>query len=515
LLKPKTNFLKKRDSDAPQPGERWQCYPPTTVDLERIKRNIDNENLYLGRFDRVLERFIMLAAMEPGAPKIGINLFQSVTREFSKLLFSEDMTIVVPGKAQRVIDDIFEQTDMQAKLLQMSDIVSSIGGCPLKVRRDTDKQVHIDIVPNNIYFPSHNPDDVTALTGHTIAWERADADTGEKYIVREIHTPGRVKREVLDAKMKKSDSQYEKWYPDIPADVATGYPGMLVEYIPNYRYGGNFWGESDYDKIRHVVEEIMVRMSILAGILDKHAHPTQILPAETLDDVRKKLLEFKEQMARTGLISRRDADAMVGENDIPRALDAIYVPTELDRGLLPRVVTWDTNLSGAMEELDRLFDIFISLSCMTPEVFGISKYGVSESGRALKFRNMRALNECNSKRQFMVPGIKRIVRAALSLAGYDVDLKDIGVVIQDGMPFDEYEATQISSMWVAAGLADGESAMLNARPDITRQSAREEIKNIESRDISASERQMSASVPNSAATTKAVSVSAGTGGSTA
>jgi hypothetical protein len=42
-------------------------------------------------------------------------------------------------------------------------------------------------------------------------------------------------------------------------------------------------------------------------------------------------------------------------------------------------------------------------------------------------------------------------------------------------------------MWVASKLAGVETAMLNARPDITRERAQEEIKNIESKGIAVTE----------------------------
>jgi hypothetical protein len=243
----------------------------------------------------------------------------------------------------------------------------------------------------------------------------------------------------------------------------------------------------------------MVRMSSIADILDKHARPTKVFPDEILDRVSEMLEDYRDEMARTGLITRAEADAVTRSNNVPRGMDALYVSSAGDTGHLPRMVTWDANLTGAMEELDRLFDLFLSLSCMTPEVFGISKYGVSESGRALKFRNMRALGECNRKRQFLIPGLKMILRAALFLMGYKVKLRDIGIVTQDGLPFDELEATQISTMWLSAGLATQESAILNARPDITREQAEDEAAEIENKRAFSESDYLASVMPNNSA----------------
>lgn len=462
-----------------QPGDPWKSYPPTQEDQQRIDKAQEMEKLYEGEFENILVRLDRFKAKFADAQAIRLNFFQVMSQEFSKLLFGEDVEINVPKAHQDVMDELLESTALQSKLMQMSDIASSVGGCPLKAWRDASGKVHIDLVSNSIYFPSFDPDDCTLLTGQTIAWERIDGD--KKYIVREIHTPGKVRREVLNEQFEPNDAKYQEWYPGIPQDTATGYDGMLVEYIPNYRFGNEFWGVSDYVKIKDVVEEIMIRMSSIADILDKHARPKQVMPAELLDKIQNMLQEFRNDMVGTGMISRTEADVMTRSGNLPSNLDAIYVPAEADKGNLPRMVTWDANMTGAMDELDRLFDLFLSLSSMTPEVFGISKYGVSESGRALKFRNRRTLSECNRKRQFMLPGLKNIIRAALSLSGVDINRRDIGIIMQDGLPFDELEATQISAAWVSAELATRESAMLNARPDITRKQAQQELAEIDAK----------------------------------
>jgi hypothetical protein len=463
-----------------QPGDTWTSYPPTPEDRKRIQKNHELFKLYAGKFHGVLTRLERYTVESPLAPVIKINFFQTMSQEFAKLLFGEDIQITVPAAYQERINEIMEYTSLQSKLMQMSEICSSVGGCPLKTWRDEKGRVHIDLVNNNIYFPSHDPDDCTELTGQTLAWEREDTDTGVTYIVREIHTPGQVLREVLDRNFNPDEAQYAKWYPGIPAIVTTGFDGMFVEYIPNFRFGTQFWGISDYDQIKDIVEELMLRVSMIADILSKHARPKQILPSELLSQITEMADLYRNELSRLGIITRNEADVLqTRKGDVPRGLDAIYVPSEQDKGNLPRMFTWDSNMQGAMEEIDRLFDLFLSLSCMSPETFGISKYGVSESGRALKFRNQRTLAAANRKRQFMLPGLKRLIQSALFLAGANVALRDISIVMQDGLPFDELEATQISNIWITAGLATRTSAILHARPDLSPLAAEEEAREID------------------------------------
>lgn len=458
-----------------QPFDTWQKYPPTDEDEARIRKNNINLALYKGDFSSL--KRLNLARIDC-SPIVGINLFQTVADEFAKALFSEDLKIVVPSEIQPTVDELIQTTSLQSKLIIATATLTSVGGTILKTWRDTRNVVHIDVVPNNIYFCSHDPDDETLITGHTIAWPRAN-EKNETFIVREIHTPGKVTKEVLDNNFKPSQEQYDLWYPDNPSVVEHNYDGMLVEYIPNLRIDNQYFGMSDFDKFKDIVEEIIVRMSCVADILDKHARPTKVLPDELLDQVKELLTKYRNEMARTGLITKMDADFITGSNNVPRNLDVMYVPSDKDSGNLPRMFTWNANLEGAMSEIDKLFDLFLSLSCMTPEVFGTVKFSVAESGRALKFRNMRVLAESNRKRQMILPALKRILRGALFLAGKSVSLNDISVVIQDGLPFDELEATQVSAIWQASGLATRASAIINARPDITREQAEEEVTEIE------------------------------------
>jgi hypothetical protein len=143
--------------------------------------------------------------------------------------------------------------------------------------------------------------------------------------------------------------------------------------------------------------------------------------------------------------------------------------------MLPRYVTWDASLAAAYQELDKAFEFLLMVTCLPPEAFGLAKYGISESGRALKFRNTRALAETNKKRLFMLPPIKRIVRAALAFAGIQVDLSDISIITEDGLPFDPIDATAVAVQQKAAGIASLRTAIRMINPDLSNEGIDEEI----------------------------------------
>ncbi|MDR2528335.1 MAG: phage portal protein [Synergistaceae bacterium] len=461
-------------------GEAWKAFPPTEADAARLREGEEREKLYEGRFENVLRRWTDIKKKRPESPRLKLNFFRVVSDEFAKMIVGEKPTVTVTANAQAVMDELFEATELRTKLYQALVMASVQGGVALKAWRDAGGGVHIDLARDGVYFPSFDPDDATRVTGVTLAWERLDKDTGKMFLVREAYRPGDWKKDVLDMSEWQIDPiQMAKWYPEAPTEwTPTGYDGIPVEYIPNYQLAGRFWGESDYPAIQDIVEEIMTRFSTLADVLDKHSYPSKVVPRQVIDEVRE---TSRDSLAREGAFPRQEADVVTGrdKNALSSTIDLFGAEPGEDPGNLPRYVTWDASLASAYQELEKAFELLLITTCLPPEVFGLSKYGVSESGRALRFRNTRALAEANKKRLFMLPPLKRIIRAALALSGYSVELRDISIVTEDGLPFDQLEATQIAVQQKAAGIASLRTAIRLINPDLTSAAVEDEVRAIE------------------------------------
>lgn len=461
-------------------GGVWKAFPPTEADAARVRVNEEHRKLYEGDFEPVLRRWRDIKKKRPESPRIGVNFFRVVSDEFAKMIAGEKPFVTVPEPAQEVMNGIFESVGLQLKIYQALVMASAQGGGVLKAWRDAAGAVHVDPVRDGVYFPSFDPDDATRVTGVTLAWERCGG-AEKTFLVREMYRPGEWKKDVLDmTTWRVSESQMAKWYPDAPAEWApTGYDGIPVEYIPNHQLAGQFWGSSDYPAIRDIAEEIMVRFSTLADVLDKHSYPAKVVPQQVIDAVRA---TSRDSLAREGVFPRQEADAVTGrdKNTLPSTIDLFGADPGDDPGNLPRYVTWDASLASAYQEIEKAYELLLIVTCLPPEAFGLSKYGVSESGRALLFRNTRALAEANKKRLFMLPPLKRIIRAALALSGVSVALKDISVVTEDGLPFDQLEATQIAVQQKAAGIASLRTAIRLVNPDLTGAAVEAEVRAIES-----------------------------------
>ena len=454
----------------------WECFPPTRADALRLEEHDELLKLYQGDYKGILKRWDAIKIKRPESPQISINFFKVVSDEFAKIIFGERPVVLVPEQYRDVMDGIFHGTNLHMKMYQSAVMASVQGGGVLKAWKSGDGAVHIDTVQDAIYFPMFHPDDAAHVTGATLAWERVDRNTGKNYLVREMYRPGEWMRDVIDMGTRKKDEErMELWYPEAPKDwMPTGYDGIPVEYVPNCRRVGEFWGESDYFAVRDIAEEIMVRFSMLADVLNKHAYPKMVVPSELTE---RMMFATREDLARNDGVPRELVDVVsgLGKNDLSALVDIFGTDPDIDKGLLPRYVTWDASLASAYQELDKAFEILLMVTCLPPEAFGLAKYGISESGRALKFRNTRALAEANKKRLFMLPGFKRIIRAALAFAGVQIALPDISIITEDGLPFDPVDATAIAVQQRAAGIASLQTAIRMINPDLSDDGIKEEL----------------------------------------
>ena len=142
-------------------------------------------------------------------------------------------------------------------------------------------------------------------------------------------------------------------YAELPEEQETRYPGLLFEFVPNWRLDDEFWGMSDYYDLEGIFDELNNRVSRISRVLDKHESPKLILPPG--------IMKWDEQYGRW-YIEKED-------------LEAIEVdPTEAEKfGDLPRYLTWDAQLEAAFKQIDKLLEFAFIVSETSPDAFGLSK----------------------------------------------------------------------------------------------------------------------------------------------
>ena len=189
-------------------------------------------------------------------------------------------------------------------------------------------------------------------------------------------------------------------YAGLQESVATGYPGLLVEHVPNWRLDDEFWGVSDYSDLESLFDELNNRISKASRILDKHSDPKLILPPGSM--------QYDDRTNRY----------YVNKDD----LQCFEVDTERVGSDLPRYLVWDAQLEAAFKQIDNLLSMLMMCAEISPSMFGMDKYGVAESGRALKYRLIRTMAKVNRKKKYFDQGLRNILYAAQVLESqYGID----------------------------------------------------------------------------------------------
>lgn len=320
----------------------------------------------------------------------------------------------------------------------------------------------IEPIPGYNVFPHVSYDNIKNVTGYTIAF--IIEHNNQKYLKREIHTVGLVqnKLNIMDGNTIGDEiplrtipgftNLMEEWHND--------YPGLFIQYVPNVESIDEYWGASDYESIVSLQDAINNRLSNIDEVLDKHSNPILVLPSG--------IMRFDES---TGQYYALKSDKEVIEATDPEA-----------GAKLPRYVTWDAQLGAAFNEIDKLIDVIMLASQMSPSLFGLSKNYAADSAKALKIRMVQTLAKINDKQMAYDAALKEAVYAALWLEKHysskAPDPDSVHIEWKDGLPDDELEITQIHASRVAGNFESIETAV-KATQGLQGESLQQEVERIQ------------------------------------
>ena len=173
------------------------------------------------------------------------------------------------------------------------------------------------------------------------------------------------------------------------------------------------FGESDFEGTEDLVFEVANRLRQIQRILDRHAEPPMNVPDGVLD-------EQSQLAVRTRKVFERGIDGGGME-----------------------YVTWQSQLSEAYSEMDRLIKL-ISLMTETPAaLWGMDEAGQAESGRALKFKLLSGLGKARRTggmlREALVEAVSMALRREDVLAGKKPGEYEIEVALPETFIADEMD----------------------------------------------------------------------------
>lgn len=460
----------------------WREFPPKS-EIHRLNQYQTYKNLLLGNHREVFadgdagkyaQRPEIAKVLDAGAVAMGsscetyvmANYCGMASRIFANILFGKQPTISVGEKDavhQLRMDKIITDNMLGIINHQQAINASAAGDAVYRIRWGKmlnwrKEGVIIEALPPGVYFPHITPGNVKDYNGATIAVPLKHA--GQKYLYKEIHTPGQVRYELwrldgntlvaavpLDtvpayAHLLDGTEQYGNVQRDGDAVIyETGHPGLLVEHVPNWTLPDQFFGISDYSP--DVIANQGAINTSLSGILRvilKHMDPKLVLPPGTLqyDEATGKWYALKEDM------------------------ETIEVPAEVG-AVLPRYVTWDAQLEAARANVDACFEAMMMSFQISPTILGWEKYGAADSAAALKLRMTLTLWNAGQKRAYFDAALKNILYAAQYLDGLygpvRYEPEEVSITWPEPLPIDDAANTTMHIARYAGGVQSLETTV--------------------------------------------------------
>ncbi len=437
-------------------NEKW---PPEEA-VARLEQYQKFRRLFMGQHQLVFPRIEHWLNKELDKTIIYIvaNYAGLVSKVCADLLFGEPIKVhssdgeSAKGKAtQKALDTMISNNRLHLVNYEMALSASWRGDTVLKARFgkrhgwENKQEAIIEVIPAECFFPHISGDNVQEMEGATIAWVKEDKPNRRKYLRKEIHTPGKIVNELwlMEGDTLKTQVALDTFpeYKGVEEEQETKFPGLLVEHVPNWRLDDMFWGISDYYDLESMFDALNNRISRIDSILDRHSDPKLILPPGSM-----------KYDSRTG--------RYYIEKD---AIQVMEINADSETKDLPRYLVWDAQLEAAFRQIDKLLELMMMMSEVSPAAFGMDKQGTADSGRALKFRLIRTLAKINRKQLYFDKALKNILYAAQCLdvehgsGKYDPEIPQI--TWSDGLPDDPMEQADIEATRMTSGTTSVESAI--------------------------------------------------------
>lgn len=348
-------------------GQPW--IPNNVTFRKRQDNYITGRLLYEGEFEQVFGQVWKEIVSRYGKDyksleqtMVQINLFKALTETFKTLAFQKEPEIWVgEGENAQRIEEVYSRKKALDILKKSFVSGHAQGDAVLKVYTNSNDEPDISVVNPENWIPVYNPDNLDEVTAHVVAnTYEVDNSTSllgvvvsnvQKYLNVEIHYKGYYEKRLY----KLNNQNIIQSLVSKEENILTGYDGFTV--FP-FNYGTPAWrdyGVTAYWDLIPIVDEIVVRLSNNSGILNEHSDPQLIAPEEAL--------EFDANSGQW--VYKRHQVLKIGKN-----------------GEMPAYLTWDGNLTNSENQLNRVMDLFYTLSGTNPQLFGQDIAG-NLSGEAL------------------------------------------------------------------------------------------------------------------------------------
>ena len=445
-----------------------QPFPPLE-ERPRLDRYAQNELLFNGEHfsdpvfrHRTLDRGLTLSMYDACAHRISqvignfddiisfpvlLNYQRFISTKMADLVAGEHPLITGKNEAENAkIKWVTDNTDFFEKLYSIVIDLSRFGDCPIRVYKNEYTDYYdFAIWDAGQWFPIVKQDGTYRISKHCLAWmenRSEDPSVKDYYLhvqVYDVLEPSKIEYHVFHNGVNGSTIGAEV----VNEVIETGFEKCPVFNLRPYAVSGTVFGYDDYVPIDAVMAEIIVRVSQISTILDKHADP-----------------------AMTGPVSMLKKDPQTGEFYLERS--KFYGINEEDTP--PSYLTWEGQLTAAFDQLEFLVNQLYTLSEMGAAITGgIDSSGNAVSGTAMRFKMVNPLAKARRVTNSLTDPMRKMLSVLCSnMPDIDEDTAEpqqnaedtalpyghISIQWKDGLPDDPREGLEM------AKLASGETKML-------------------------------------------------------
>jgi len=442
-------------SDVLGVGKPW----PPTCDETRAKSYKQGRVLLSKNHSEVFDDIVALMRRDKRTGKsfVQLGLPRRIVKAYNAMVLGEAPTFTAKEEgeadagekspAQEQVEAYVEEFDLIHESHQSMTDIQALGDGLLQVTLE-DKGAaglypDINAVDPCIWYPVVSPRDKQHITAHILAWTWEDKCEGHTVnrIRAEVHERGMITTylgEVDGAKIK-TFAEAEEYDLTTGARVVnpvmTGVDELLIVPMFNFRSTSDSTGVSDFADLAPILEEIEVRLYLIAAILDKHADPKLAGPRIAAE-----------------------VNPVTGKEEI-RMTDYFV----LEEGQLPPTyITWDGQLTAAWHEIDFLWEQALFVMETSKALFGLID-GQVASGAAMKRLLIASIMKAGTLRSRLNIGLKKALKLA-SLLHNSVDpsapiFAEVGIQWSDGLPADDIEVATYHATLVAAGIESRKDAI--------------------------------------------------------
>lgn len=382
---------------------------PPRAEEKRLDRYEKNEKLFEGKHKDVFGKDFYRLSDYLKKRNIDVNTVinypQLLTKKTADFVCGEPPEIET-GTHTDELNDKLDEMNFSSMLYESMMDVSRFGNAPVKVLED-----RVSIIPPEHWFPIVDPYDQKNILQHVIAF----VVEGEIYV--EIHDIGRY--EVRRYKAKEGAIKDHAQFGELlwQETKATGADDCAVKVLANVSHSKSVYGIDDYAVISDILRQLMWRLYCMDIILDKHSMPSMTGPSNALTQ-----------------------DPVTGKRIL---VTGNYFTRERQEDAKPEYLTWDGNLSAVQWEIDWLTNQLYTLSEMGAAFLEGAGKGEANSGTALKLRMTSPVIKARRIAGINTQVMKQLVRLVAQANGMRVDIKDISIRWNDGLPDDRKEQAEI------------------------------------------------------------------------